>query len=37
MTTETDFLEAIKASPDDGDLCLVFADWLQERDDPRTR
>ncbi len=29
--TETDFLAAICAAPDDDDLRLVYADWLEER------
>jgi uncharacterized protein (TIGR02996 family) len=29
------FLEAIRANPDDTGLRLVYADWLDERDDPR--
>src|SRR5438128_1749235 len=34
MNTEEAFLQAIRESPDDDDLRLVFADWLEERDDP---
>ena len=29
------FIEAILASPDDASLRLVYADWLEERGDPR--
>ncbi len=32
---ETAFLAAIAASPDDATARLVFADWLEERSDPR--
>src|SRR5262245_54103818 len=32
---EPGFLRAIIESPDDDELRLVFADWLEERDDPR--
>src|SRR5829696_5751875 len=35
MTTEDDFQRAIDASPGDWQTRLVFADWLQDRDDPR--
>lgn len=35
MTTEEDFQRALDAHPDDHTTRLVFADWLQERDDPR--
>jgi uncharacterized protein (TIGR02996 family) len=35
MTTEADFLSAIQAAPDDATTKLVFADWLEERDDLR--
>jgi uncharacterized protein (TIGR02996 family) len=35
MTTEDDFQRALDANPDDWQTRLVFADWLQERDDPR--
>ena len=37
MNDEAAFLSAIEANPDDGDVCLVFADWLDERTDPRAR
>jgi uncharacterized protein (TIGR02996 family) len=35
MMTETNFLHAIREAPHDDDLRLVFADWLDEQDDPR--
>lgn len=35
MTTEDDFQAALDARPSDWQTRLVFADWLQERDDPR--
>src|SRR5262245_43724780 len=35
MTTEEDFQAALDANPDDWQTRLVFADWLQERGDPR--
>lgn len=35
MTTEDDFQRALDENPDDWQTRLVFADWLQERDDPR--
>ncbi len=35
MTTEEDFQRALDENPDDHLTRLVFADWLQERDDPR--
>ena len=31
MTDERGFLEAIIAEPDDDDLRLIYADWLEER------
>jgi uncharacterized protein (TIGR02996 family) len=34
--TEVDFFEAILANPDDRSLPLVYADWLEERGDPRS-
>jgi uncharacterized protein (TIGR02996 family) len=37
MNDEAAFLAAIAAAPDDRTLPLVFADWLEERDDPRGR
>ena len=35
MTTEDDFQAALDANPDDWQTRLVFADWLEERGDPR--
>ena len=35
MTTEDDFQAALDANPADWQTRLVFADWLQERGDPR--
>lgn len=35
MWTEDDFQRALDANPDDHNARLVFADWLDERDDPR--
>jgi uncharacterized protein (TIGR02996 family) len=35
MTTEDDFQRALDASPDDWQTRLVFADFLEERGDPR--
>jgi uncharacterized protein (TIGR02996 family) len=35
MTTEDDFAAALDADPEDHNTRLVFADWLQERGDPR--
>src|SRR5436309_14536241 len=35
MTTEDAFLLALRESPDNGDLRLVFADWLDDQGDPR--
>jgi uncharacterized protein (TIGR02996 family) len=35
VTTEDDFQAALDANPDDHQTRLVFADWLQERGDPR--
>lgn len=35
MTTEEDFHAALDAHPDDAHCRRVFADWLQERGDPR--
>lgn len=35
MTTEDDFQAALDANPYDWQTRLVFADWLQERNDPR--
>jgi uncharacterized protein (TIGR02996 family) len=35
MTTEDDFQRALDEHPDDWHTRLVFADWLDERGDPR--
>jgi uncharacterized protein (TIGR02996 family) len=35
MQDDLDFLRAVKAKPDDDGLRLIYADWLDERDDPR--
>jgi uncharacterized protein (TIGR02996 family) len=35
MQDDQAFLQALQENPDDTDLRLVFADWLEERDDPR--
>ena len=35
VTTEEDFQNALDADPGDWQTRLVFADWLQERGDPR--
>lgn len=35
MTTEAEFQAMLDANPSDGHTRMVFADWLQERDDPR--
>jgi uncharacterized protein (TIGR02996 family) len=35
MTTEDDFQSALDANPDDWQTRLVFADWLEDRGDPR--
>jgi uncharacterized protein (TIGR02996 family) len=35
VTTEDDFQAALDANPGDWQTRLVFADWLQERGDPR--
>ncbi|MBM3982184.1 MAG: TIGR02996 domain-containing protein [Planctomycetes bacterium] len=35
MTSEADFQRALDANPDDWQTRLVFADWLDERNDPR--
>ena len=35
MTTEDDFQRALDADPADYQTRLVFADWLDERNDPR--
>jgi uncharacterized protein (TIGR02996 family) len=35
MHEEEAFLQAIQERPEDTDLRLVFADWLEERGNPR--
>jgi uncharacterized protein (TIGR02996 family) len=35
MTTEDDFQTVLDANPEDWQTRLVFADWLEERGDPR--
>lgn len=35
MISEDDFQRMLDAKPDDWQTRLVFADWLQDRDDPR--
>jgi uncharacterized protein (TIGR02996 family) len=35
VTTEEDFVKTLDANPEDWQTRLVFADWLQERGDPR--
>jgi uncharacterized protein (TIGR02996 family) len=35
VTTEDDFHTALDANPEDWQTRLVFADWLEERGDPR--
>jgi uncharacterized protein (TIGR02996 family) len=35
MTTEADLLKAMIERPNDASLGLIFADWLDERGDPR--
>ncbi len=35
MTSEEDFLQALQQGPQDDDLRLVYADWLEERGDIR--
>jgi uncharacterized protein (TIGR02996 family) len=35
VIAEDDFQAALDANPDDWQTRLVFADWLDERDDPR--
>ena len=35
MSDELSFLRAVSASPDDDTVRLVYADWLEERNDPR--
>jgi uncharacterized protein (TIGR02996 family) len=35
MPSEASFLQAIAAAPEDRSVRLVYADWLEDRDDPR--
>src|SRR5262249_14717448 len=35
VTTEDEFQQLLDANPEDRQTRLVFADWLQERNDPR--
>src|SRR5437868_3256863 len=35
MTNQESFLQSIIEEPDNEDLRLIYADWLEERDDPR--
>jgi len=35
MTTEGDFQERLDAEPDNHDVRMIFADWLDDRGDPR--
>jgi uncharacterized protein (TIGR02996 family) len=35
MTTAVEFVQAMRDAPDDEALRLVFADWLEDRGDPR--
>jgi len=35
MASEDGFLDAIRAAPEDAALPRIFADWLEERGDPR--
>lgn len=35
MTTEDDFQKMLDKNPEDDQTRLIFADWLQDRDDPR--
>lgn len=37
MDDEAAFVRAIRANPDDAALRLVFADWLEDRGDPRSQ
>ena len=37
MDDEAAFLEAIRAEPDDATRRLIYADWLQENEDPPDR
>jgi uncharacterized protein (TIGR02996 family) len=36
MSEDKVFLQDILASPEDADLRLIYADWLEERADPRS-
>jgi uncharacterized protein (TIGR02996 family) len=36
MADERQFLNAIESQPEDGTVRLAYADWLQERGDPRS-
>jgi uncharacterized protein (TIGR02996 family) len=35
MSRDRSFVDAVRARPDDDDLRLVYADWLEEQGDPR--
>ena len=35
MTHDESFLRAIREAPDDDGVRLIYADWLEERGDPR--
>lgn len=35
MATDAEFIETIRAHPDDDAPRLIYADWLEERDEPR--
>src|SRR5690242_10987573 len=35
MTDDRDFIEAIQQDPDDDGPRLIYADWLEERGDPK--
>jgi uncharacterized protein (TIGR02996 family) len=35
MATEEEFLRALQQAPDDGELRLIFADWLEDQGDQR--
>jgi len=37
MDEEAGFIAALLAEPDDRTVLLVYADWLDERDDPRAQ
>src|SRR5262245_13098618 len=36
MRTEDDFLQGLRDEPEDDDLRLIFADWLEDQDDGRS-